>query len=179
VTSATEGRVSLLRGINVGGNHQIPMVRLRLLYQALGFEAVSTYIQSGNVVFRTARGAADRSLVVEAAIVEAFGWPIRAVERTHAELAEIVAEDPFPGADPKTRLVTFLVDPPTDRVRTDFARVTADGDSAILVGRQFHLHCPGGLGRSTLPKVLADRRLGVATTTRNWRTVNTLAALTD
>ena len=54
---ATEGRVSLLRGINVGGNHQIPMARLRELYGSLGFEEVETYIQSGNVTFR-ARPAA-------------------------------------------------------------------------------------------------------------------------
>ena len=111
--AAAEGRVSLLRGINVGGNHQIPMAGLRACTQSLGFDAVTTYIQSGNVVFQAARSQPDRSLAVEAAIAETFGWTIRVVERTHTELAGIVAEDPFPDADPATRLVMFLVDRPS------------------------------------------------------------------
>jgi len=178
MSEADEGRVALVRGINVGGNHQIPMARLRELYATLGFEEVATYIQSGNVVFRTPPGAPDRSSIVEAAIAEAFGWPIRVVERTHDDLAAIVAADPFPTAGPTKRLVMFLFDEPSSAVATEFGRVIVGDDEAILLGREIQLHCPDGFGRTPLTKILTERRLGVVATTRNWRTVTTLLEMT-
>ena len=173
-----EGRVGLLRGINVGGNHQIPMARLRELFVLLGFEDVATYIQSGNVTFRAAPGTPDRSAMVEAAIADTFGWPIRVVERTHDDLEAIVAADPFPTADPTKRLVMFLFDTPSDAIAADFGHVVAGDDEAVLVGQEIHLHCPNGFGRTPLTKVLTERRLGVVATTRNWRTVRTLQEMT-
>jgi uncharacterized protein (DUF1697 family) len=175
---AGRGRASLLRGINVGGHHQIPMARLRTLYETLGLEAVQTYIQSGNVVYRTPIDAPDRSTEIEAAINAEFGWAIRVLERTHGDLARLIADDPFPMADPARRSVMFLFGSVTDEVRREYGSVMAGDDQARLIGAEMHLLYPNGLGRTPLLKILTDRRLGVPTTTRNMRTVLRLVDLT-
>jgi uncharacterized protein (DUF1697 family) len=175
---ATGGRASLLRGINVGGHHQVPMARLRALYERLGFEDVQTYIQSGNVAYRTPIDAPDGSADLEAAIETEFGWPIRVLERTHADLVRLIEDDPFPTADPAHRHIMFLFSPLTEDAAREYALVLAGADEARLVGAEMHLHCPDGLGRTPLFKVLTERRLGVQVTTRNMRTVSRMLDLT-
>jgi uncharacterized protein (DUF1697 family) len=169
--------VSLLRGINVGGHNLIPMARLRSIYDSIGCEDVTTYLQSGNVVYRRARAPERVAAEVEAAIGEAFGYKIRVLDRTHASLDKIVASDPFPKADPARRLVLFLEAAPAPATAKEFGVVSSGRDEAILIGKEFHLHCPDGLGTTKLVGILSDKRLGVAATGRNWRTVTRLLEL--
>ncbi len=173
----TDRRVSLLRGINVGGHHLVPMARLRAIYEALGCGDVTTYLQSGNVVYRRTKAPERVDAEVEAAIRDELDMAVRVIGRTHRDLTRIVAADPFPGVVPAQRLVLFLEATPTAAVARDLGRVTIGRDEAILIGREFHLHCPDGLGRTKITAMLSDRRLGVATTGRNWRTVTQLLAL--
>ncbi len=97
--------------------------------------------------------------------------------RSHADLARIVAADPFPEADPSRRLVVFLSGPPAPEVAHELRHVRSGPDEAILDGAEFHLHCPDGVGTSKLPAMLSERRLGVVPTGRNWRTVTRLRDL--
>jgi uncharacterized protein (DUF1697 family) len=169
--------VSLLRGINVGGHNMVSMARLRALYEALGCEDVATYLQSGNVVFRRDRDPAGVGRGVERAIKRELGLDVRVLDRTHADLAEIVEVDPFPKADPSRRLVMFLSAPPGKEIAREIGHVTLGPDEARLIGRELHLHCPDGVGNSKLPGLLNERRLGVTATARNWRTVTRLLEL--
>jgi uncharacterized protein (DUF1697 family) len=173
----TVRHVSLLRGINVGGHNLIPMARLRAIYESVGCEDVATYLQSGNVVYRRTRAPARLAAEVEAAIRATFGHDVRVLGRTHAALERIVAADPFPDAEPARRLVLFLHAAPAPAVAKELGRVTSGRDEAILIGKEFHLHCPDGLGTTKLVGILSDRRLGVAATGRNWRTVTRLLEL--
>jgi len=170
----TTRHVSLLRGINVGGHNVISMARLRALYAALGCEDVETYLQSGNVVFRRTRDPAGVGRGVERAIKRELGLEIRVLDRTHAAIAAIVDADQFPDADPSRRFVMFLSGRPGREIARELDHVQLGADEAYLVGDELHLHCPDGLGASRLPRLLSERRLGVATTTRNWRTVTRL-----
>jgi uncharacterized protein (DUF1697 family) len=170
----TERHVSLLRGINVGGNNIVSMARLRALYEALGCEDVATYLQSGNVVFRRDRDPAGVGRGVERAIKRELGRDIRVLDRSHADLAAIIGVDPFPAADPSRRMVMFLSAPPGDATAREVAHVKIGPDEARLLGRELHLYCPDGIGNSKLPGLLSERRLGVTATTRNWRTVTRL-----
>ena len=170
----TERSVSLLRGINVGGHNLISMARLRALYSALGCEDVETYLQSGNVVFRRDREPAGVGRSVERAIKHELGLDIRVLPRTHADLAAIVAADPFPGADPSRRLVMFLSGPPGREIAKELGHVRLGPDEALLIGEELHLHCPDGIGNSKLPGLLTEKRLGVVATARNWRTTTRL-----
>ncbi|MEP6638377.1 MAG: DUF1697 domain-containing protein [Chloroflexota bacterium] len=170
-------RVSLLRGINVGGHNLVPMTRLREIYASLGCEDVQTYLQSGNVVYRRRRAPSGVDAEVEAAIRTELSMQVRVIGRTHDDLARIVGADPFPEAEPAKRLVLFLESLPGAAIAQELGTVTTGRDRAILIGQEFHLHCPDGIGRTKLTSMLSDRRLGVAATGRNWRTVTQLLAL--
>lgn len=156
--------VSLLRGINVGGHNLIPMGALRTIYESIGCEDVATYLQTGNVVFRTARTQARVSSEIEAEVAAEFGFTIRVLDRSHAEMKRIVAADPFPDAEPARRLALFLEPPLTAPLARELARVTSGRDEAVLIGQEFHVHCPDGIGNTKLLGVLSDRRLGVVAT---------------
>lgn len=173
----TTRHVSLLRGINVGGHNLISMARLRALYVTLGCKDVETYLQSGNVVFRHDKDAAGVGRRVERAIKRELGLDVRVIDRTHDQLAAVVAGDVFPGADPSRRIVMFLSAPPNREIARELEHVRLGPDEAILVGEELHLHCPDGVGTSKLPGMLSEKRLGVAATARNWRTVTRLSEM--
>jgi len=170
--------VALLRGINLGSRKRISMVDLRALFETLGLDAIRTYVVSGNVVFesqRRARGALAGD--IERAIESTLGHDVTVVLRTGPELARIVAANPFPDAETATLYVTFLGDTPArDRVGA-LEEVSIGGDEFAVRGTEVYLHVPNGYGRSKLNNETLERRLGVAGTTRNWRTTTTLAEM--
>jgi uncharacterized protein (DUF1697 family) len=171
------GQVSLLRGINVGGNVLVGMSRLREIYGELGLDDVRTHLQSGNVAFRSDRDPDDISRHAEAALHREFGRAIRVLGRTHADLARIVADDPFPDADPSRHIVLFLsAKPPADAVARIAGTATA-GERVFARGRELHIHYPDGQGRSAVSGALLEKS-GFVATARNWRTVSRLLELT-
>ena len=85
--------VALLRGINVGGSRRIDMSRLKAVFESLGFDAVRTYINSGNVIFRTrARDEKRLTRRIEKAIEEEFGHPVAVVLRSREQLDRLVSK---------------------------------------------------------------------------------------
>ena len=108
--------VSLFRGINVGGNHIVPMSELKSLHEALGFRDVVTYIQSGNVVFSS--DEADPAQIanqIEENFAQKFGFRSQVIVRTLAELKEAITNNPFqnpPEKESKSVLVLFLATRP-------------------------------------------------------------------
>src|SRR4051795_7071262 len=82
--------VALLRGINVGGRNKVPMADLRQAFEAAGYGAVGTYIQSGNVIFESTKPKASLEADIEAALERRFGVPLVVVVRSHAQLRKAV-----------------------------------------------------------------------------------------
>lgn len=165
--------VVLLRGINVGGKNLLPMKELAALLEDFGCRSVRTYIQSGNVVLRSAGGTASGlagRLTRE--IERRRGFAPHVLALSLADLEAAVAANPFPEAasDPKTLHLGFLDavprKPDLDRLRT----LRAGKERFHLEGRCFYLHLPAGAGRSKLAAG-AERAIGVPMTLRNWRTV--------
>ena len=107
--------VALLRGINVGGRNTIKMTELKASFEAMGFAAVATYIQSGNVLFRTSRSdGVELSAEIEDALTRSFGFDLRIVVVSGRQLAATVARAPegFGEAPDKFRYdVIFLRKP--------------------------------------------------------------------
>jgi uncharacterized protein (DUF1697 family) len=181
--------VALLRGINVGGNGKVPMAELRQVVTALGHGEVSTYIQSGNVIFSPCR---DDQLALaaelEAAIEANFSVRSPVVVLSRDELAGVVAANPYPD-EPNHRYLhgVFLPTEPDqaarDRLADAVAAVAAKGsrDEATVIGRTLYLHTPNGFGTSELAKELLARRRRsdplTAGTARNWATVTKLLDL--
>jgi uncharacterized protein (DUF1697 family) len=173
----TEFQVSLLRGINVGGHNKISMAQLREIYEQIGCREVSTYVQSGNVIFASSDDPAVISARAELGLEAEMGSRIHVLGRTHADLGRIVAEDPYPHAEPTQHHVVFLSGPARPTGIASINAAAADGEALVARGREIHLLLPNGLGRSRIPAALTERALGAVPTTRNWRTVRTLEEL--
>jgi len=170
--------VAMLRAVNVAGR-SVLMKDLRPLFEALPAEDVSTYVQSGNVVFRSAIGAAASvARAAEQQLRSRLGIETVVFVRTSHDLAQVVAQNPFLGGgrDEATLHVTFLAAPPdSDRVANlTVAAGDTGSDEVRVVGRHAYVSCPNGYGRSKLNNAFLERKLGVAATTRNWRTVTAL-----
>ena len=97
--------LALLRGINVGGRNKVPMAELRDVVASLGHTGVTTYIQSGNVLFTTPENDTDElASALEAAITGAFGLTVSVVVLSRDDLAQILDRNPY-RAEPNPKLV--------------------------------------------------------------------------
>ena len=82
--------VALLRGINVGGNNKVNMRVLKTVFESLGFTNVSTYINSGNVIFETNKTEFEKLVNdIELAIATKFGFPVRVIVRDAANIEKV------------------------------------------------------------------------------------------
>jgi uncharacterized protein (DUF1697 family) len=185
--------VALLRGINVGGRNKVPMAELREMVASLGHTGVTTYIQSGNVLFSTGdedTGDEDTgklAAALEAAIADRFGISCAVVVLTRDELARVLDGNPHAGEpNPKLVHVVFLnAELPADvldRVAAAQRAAQAKGarDTATAVGQALFVHTPDGYGKSEFGQALL-RIVGPALggTARNWATATKLLTLCD
>ncbi|HET6189851.1 MAG TPA: DUF1697 domain-containing protein, partial [Trebonia sp.] len=182
--------VALLRGINLAGRNKVAMADLRALVTELGHADVSTYIQSGNVLF-SATGdaeAAALALAMTEAIAAKLGVTAPIVVLTRDELAEVVAASPFPDEpDPRRVHAVVLSEPPgpelTAKLDAAVAQSAAKGfrDEIRVVDRTLYLHTPEGYGRSDLAaalmRIVSSPKAGTTGTARNWATMTKLLAL--
>ena len=176
--------VGLLRGINLGGRNRVAMADLRALVSELGHRDVSTYIQSGNVLFTAAPGPAGTAEIADAmtaAISAKLGVTAPVVVLTRDELADVVAANPFPGEQNHKCLHAVFRAAPADQALLDRiakaeSAVAAKGsrDSARSIGRTLYLHTPDGFGRSDLAvalmRITGSPSGGPTGTARNWAT---------
>jgi uncharacterized protein (DUF1697 family) len=171
---------ALLRGVNLGAHKRVRMPDLRALVESLGCTDVTTYVQSGNVVFRSDRAAASLPRALEDAIRNDLGLDVPVVIRSRRQLEKLVAANPFGRQKGKenTLYVTFLAAKPDREHVRRLREESFEPERFELVGEDVYLFFPDGYGRSKLNNALLERRLGVAATTRNWRTVTALAELT-
>ena len=173
--------VALLRGVNVGGKNRISMPDLKSSFSSLGLEDVVTYIQSGNVVFRSpARGAQKLATAIEGQIAKDFGVDVTVVLRTAAELEKIAEGNPFAKGKPdlsKLHLV-FLDRTPAKSAVAELDPERSPPDEFDVRGREIYLRLPNGMGRTKLTGDYFERQLGVAATARNWKTLTKLLELT-
>lgn len=170
--------ISMLRGINVGGNKRIKMDQLRKSFEALGFEKVLTYIQSGNMVFKSGKASpAILSERIAERIVADFGFSVSVISRTMDELVKTIENNPFlkePGIDVEKLHVAFLSDVPAPAAQKKLETLSVAPDRSRCCGKEIYLYLPNGVSKSFWMKTPLDRVLSVVTTTRNWKTVNAL-----
>jgi uncharacterized protein (DUF1697 family) len=175
--------ISMLRGINVGGHHLIKMDALRALYESLGLRPVQTYVQSGNVIFRTKdRNLAKLAKRIEDAIEKKFRFRPAVVLRTIAELRQAIGNNPFAerdGIEPNRLLVNFLAADPDSSAHANLQLIKADPEELCLNGRQLYIYFPNGIGRSKLPWAKIDKALKTFATGRNWNSVMKLLELAE
>jgi uncharacterized protein (DUF1697 family) len=175
--------ISMLRGVNLGAHNRIKMDELRSLYESLKLEDPRTYVQSGNVIFRTEEtDVAKLTKKIQGRIAKTFGFSPAVVLRTTEEMRATVRANPFA----KRRdivagklLVTFLAAEPPAEASESLAAFKSLPEELHLRGRELFIYFPNGAGRSKLPWSQVEKLLKVTGTARNWNSVTKMIAMAE
>lgn len=175
--------ISMLRGVNLGPHRRIKNDELRALYSSLRLQEPQTYIQSGNVIFKT-----DESDLlaltkrIEIGIERKFGFRSDVILRTSSDLRSVVSRSPFAkrrDVHPSRLLVTFLAGDPGEDARNQIRTMKADPEEVWLDGRELYIYFPNGMARPTLSFAQIERTLKIPGTGRNWNSVTKLLELAE
>jgi uncharacterized protein (DUF1697 family) len=175
--------IAMLRGVNVGGN-ALKMEWLRKACEDIGLRDVRTYVQSGNIVFTSRLGASRLGPVIKARVDAQTRLPVTVIVRSAAEMARIVAENPFlkqKDVDPAKLHVTFLEKAvkPAKPALERLDALAGARDKYRMAGGAIYVHCPLNYGETKLSNTAIEKVLRVGATTRNWKTVTALRAMAE
>jgi uncharacterized protein (DUF1697 family) len=175
--------ISMLRGVNVGGHNKIKMEALRALYESLKLRDAQTYVQSGNVIFRTdERDILRLTKRIEDGIEWKFGFRPDVILRTAAEMRDVVARNPFAkrrGIEPGKLLVSFLASDPGEEGREKLRQMKCDPEELRIEGREIYIYFPNGMGRSKLSLGALEKMLKTPGTGRNWNSVTKMMEMAE
>lgn len=166
--------IAFLRAVNVGGRF-VKMEDLKKMLAMPGIKNISTYIQSGNVVFES--GEADRDVLVrkiEARLLKGAGFEVKTLIRTMPDMEAIVKNNPFKKHGEDMALhVSFLSEEPgaemvkqLQSLQTELEKFRFDGTTVYILVKK------GAYGETKFSNTFLEKKLKVAATTRNWATVN-------
>lgn len=170
--------ISILRGINVSGKNLIKMDALRQLYMNLGFENVESYIQSGNVMFRSdIQNTKELNQLISSKIKEVFDFEVPVMVFTIDEFMRAIQQNPFTFNNSKSSEffhLTFLSENPENTLITKIDTEKYLSDEFKIIGKIVYLYCPESYGKTKLSNSFFEKKLKVNATTRNWKTINEL-----
>ena len=168
-------RIAILRGINVGGKRKILMADLKLMFEKMNFSNVSTYIQSGNVLFNLKKKVGNSELAqkIEAEIKKEFGFEVPVIVRTSKEIEAAINQNPFykEGSDVVHLHLTFLNEEPTEENQEKTESYKYEPDKFEIKGKDIFIYCEGKYHQSKLNNNFFEKKLKVNATTRNWKTI--------
>jgi len=173
--------IVLLRGVNLGPRNRVSMPEFREALEDAGYDDVSTYLQTGNVVLTSTATAKQVARECEQLIADRFGLEIDVIVRTRNELAKVVERNPLGrvAKDPKRYQVSFLAAKPDPKRVRKLIDTAVPREELVNIGRELYAWHPEGIARSKLWAQVAGKGLGVTATTRNWTTVTKLLELAD
>ncbi|NCA87088.1 MAG: DUF1697 domain-containing protein [Clostridia bacterium] len=170
--------ISILRGINVSGKNSIKMAALKKMYENLNFGNITTYVQSGNVIFQskiTDTEKLHRTIAHE--IEKEFGFRVPVIVLTVESLKTIINQNPFVDdnkKEPSFMHVTFLAAPPQPFDPEHVVSKKNAEEEIFFTHNAVYLYCPNGYGRTKLNNTFLENQLKVVATTRNWKTTTKL-----
>jgi uncharacterized protein (DUF1697 family) len=174
--------ISLLRGINVSGQKKVKMAELKSLYESLNFENVSTYIQSGNVVFESSLDDKELQAIIETAIEKHFQFDVPVLILTPNKLMNAAENLPFTAIDIEqegSKIILFFLSQAISAEQGSTLQTYLTNSEQLVIGDGvIYLYCPAGLGKSKLTNKLIETKLQLTSTARNVKTVNKLLLLT-
>jgi len=170
--------LAILRGINVSGHKTIKMAELKTLLEEAGLNKVTTYIQSGNIVFQNNHvPAAELSQFINRKIKERYNFEVPVITRTVAEINDLLNQNLWANEESLDREklhVTFLAEIPAPEYLNKIDATLYEPDKFMVRGKEIFLFCPNGYGNTKLTNTFLEKKLKLTATTRNWRTVNEL-----
>ena len=176
--------IALLRGINVGGKNIVKMADLKRMFEELGLQPVQTYIQSGNVLFRSDKEEEALRKTIEQEFARIFGFPVIVVLRTVTQLEEIIRDCPFSkeaiaeaerASAAESLYVALLLQAPAAVSVERLHTYRSKNDEFYITGRDVYLLFHHSIRDSKLANNLS--KLAVPMTVRNWKTVTKLMQL--
>lgn len=174
-------RLALLRGINVGGKNLIKMADLRAGFEDLGYEDVATYIQSGNVMFRSPRERVDELTArMEKELTKEFGVNLKVVLLTEPQLRKVVEKAPKGFGSDTHKCDVIFVRKPLTPARAHSLAETRDGidQKWTANGVVYFSRLAENASGSRLSKIVAQPEYKDMTI-RNWNTTTKLLGLMD
>lgn len=175
--------ISILRGINVGGHRKILMAELRKMYEQLGFSQVKSYIQSGNMVFKSDKKTSSQELeiLIEKSIKETFGHEVPVLIRTSEEWEIAIETNPFLNEESNTNklFITFLSESPSSELKDELSNMDFSPDKLETIDKCVYLYCERKYHETKMTHSLIERKLKVKATARNWKTIMKLKELCD
>ncbi len=175
--------IALLRGINVSGQKIIKMEDLKKAFESLHYEHVTTYIQSGNVVFSSVERSTEHlRMQIEDTVLKIFGHEVPVIIKTTKEIEKVIKRNPFKKI--KTQKgeklhISFLSGKPDKAAAENLAAVKNDVDEIRLSGSEVYILCRNGYGQTLFSNTFIEKKLAIASTTRNWDTVQKLLSLAN
>lgn len=175
--------ISLLRGINVSGRNPVKMKALQAMYESLGFSKVITYIQSGNVVFRSEPAEPEElERKISSGIFRSFGFDVPVFVLDPETLKKTVSLNPFLPSRSEEIFhlhLTFLSAEPDKSISGSLIAEKYLPDEFLFIAKVIYLYCPGGYGNTKLNNNFLEKKLNVTATTRNWKTVLELVKIAE
>lgn len=167
--------ISFLRGINVSGQKKILMLDLKALLEKIGLEDVVTYIQSGNIIFKSERKISEKEfeLIIGDALKQRYNFEVPVIVISIDEYKSIVADNVFlkeKEMNVEKLHVTFLADIPSIDKLKDMESINFVPDKFCIVGKAIYVYCPESYGNTKLSNTFFERKLKIQATTRNWKT---------
>jgi uncharacterized protein (DUF1697 family) len=158
------------------------MAALRAMFEEMNYGDVVTYIQSGNVIFKTAKATDDKALAktIEEAIHKTFQSVVPVIIRSLLEMEHAIALNPMVAEkdiDKEKLHITFLAEHPLPANLALIKQYDYTPDKFIILQKEVYLYCPNGYGNTKLNNNFFENKLKVRATTRNWKTVNKLVEL--
>ena len=173
--------ISVLRGINVSGKRLIKMEALAQVYAQLGFSAIQTYVQSGNVVFTApTRPTAEVAQAISDAIATHFGFDVPVLVFDLSTWENLLETNPFknnPTCKETDLYVTLLTSPKHQPDEQTLQAKARPDETLHLFPEWLYLHCPTGYGQTKLTTTFFEKQYGCIATTRNVKTIRALHEL--
>jgi uncharacterized protein (DUF1697 family) len=173
--------IVLLRGINVGGHNKLPMSDLRSLLTDNGYKAVSTYIQSGNILLSSDKDSKTINTHICGLLKNTYDYNIPVITISVTALQQCFNDNPFLNTETDIKFlhVTFLDNTPKKESVENFNVNLYNNDRFQIVGQFVYLHTPDGFAKTKFSNTQFEKQLNTTATTRNWRTVTKLIELSE
>ncbi|MGC1204196.1 MAG: DUF1697 domain-containing protein [Flavobacteriaceae bacterium] len=170
--------IALLRGINVGGHKKVPMAELRELLSKSGFQNVQTYIQSGNVIFKSLENNIQKlELDMHNTIKNHFGFEVPVIIKTPNELLQVFDACPFSEEKKVNSYFTLLYATPDTSLINEVSKITYPNEEFIITNNCIYFYCSTGYGHAKYNNKFFERKLKTTATARNYKTMVKLIAM--
>jgi uncharacterized protein (DUF1697 family) len=173
--------IAFLRGINVGGHNKIKMADLKNKLSKLKYQDLATYIQSGNILFKSDKGdIGEIEDEIKNLIYQEFGFDVPVLVKTSDEVQSILDANPFANTEHQKNLYFALLKGlPLQTHIQQFKQLEYENEEFIVKRQCVYLNCHLGAGKAKLTNSVIEKKLKVEATTRNLNTIKKMVAMAN